>query len=370
MKILEANVDDIGMNGVYALVCSIVKNRPSEDTVDMAAYEHFEEKSDIERLRKVGCAVHYVGYEGNKIAKQFVCYSKLKSLIVSGKYDCVHIHSDVAYKHLVMSLAAKSAGCPKIVIHSHASNVDGQRFRWLKVIAHKLCRRLLRFTGTDFVTCSDLAGRWMFPNIPAEKVDFLKNGIDVDAFRLNMETRLRIRREMGLEGNFVIGHVGRFSYQKNHDFLLRVFKMVKEQDDNAVLLLIGKGELLEASKRQAKELGVSESVIFYGPADNVNELMQAIDVFVLPSHLEGLPIVGVEAQAAGLPCIFSDLVTREANIAGTVQYLPIDEHDEDRWATAIADKRNEERRDTSSSVKNSAFSVTDTVNTLWKIYKR
>lgn len=370
MKILEANVDDIGLNGVYALVCSIVKNRPSEDTVDIAAYEHFEEKSDIERLHEVRCEVHYIGYEGNKVAKQFACFRKLRSLIIAGKYDCVHIHSDVAYKHLVMSLAAKSAGCPKIVLHSHASNVDGQRFRWLKVIAHKICRRLLKFTGTDFVTCSDLAGRWMFPNIPAEKVDFLKNGIDVDAFRLNMETRQRLRKEMGIEGKFVVGHVGRFSYQKNHDFLLRVFTKVREQDSNAVLLLIGKGELFEASEQQAKELGVYESVIFYGPAGNVNELMQAMDIFALPSHLEGLPIVGVEAQAAGLPCIFSDLVTREANITGTVQYLPIEEHDVERWAAAIADKKNEARLDTSSSVKNSAFSVTDTVNTLWEIYKR
>lgn len=370
MKILETNVDDIGLNGVYALVCSIVKNRPQGDTVDIAAYEHFEERRNVGKLSEVGCEVHYIGYEGSKILKQFVCFRKLKSLILTGKYDCVHIHSDVAYKHLVMGLAAKSARCPKIVFHSHASNVDGLHFRWLKVIAHKFCRRMLRFVGTDFVTCSDLAGQWMFPNIPAGKVDYLKNGIDVEAFRLNMDVRCRVRKEMGLVDKFVIGHVGRFSYQKNHDFLLRVFQKVKQRDPDAVLLLIGKGELLEASKRLARELGIDESVIFYGPADNVNELMQAMDVFALPSHLEGLPIVGVEAQAAGLPCIFSDYVTSEANIVGTANYLPIGDCDAEQWAAAIASKKKEVRHDTSSPVKDSAFSVTDTVNTLWKIYKR
>lgn len=370
MKILEANVDDIGLNGVYALVCSIIKNRPTEDTVDIAAYEHFENPDDIKKLSSIGCNVFYVGYEGNKIAKQFVCLNNLISLIKSGKYNCVHIHSDVAYKPLVMGLAARFAGCEKIVLHSHASNVDGQHFRWLKTIAHKLCRPLLKFIGTDFITCSDLAGQWMFPNIPAKQLTFLKNGIDIDSFRLNTETRQRIREAIGAKGKFVVGHVGRFAYQKNHEFLLKVFQKVKQTTPDATLLLIGKGELTDAIKRQAKSLGITESVIFYGPADNVNELMQAMDVFVLPSHLEGLPIVGVEAQAAGLPCIFSDRVTREVNLTGNVQFLPISDPDVTKWASAIAATKGRERSDTSPALKESDFSVTDTVKTLWKVYKR
>lgn len=370
MKILEANVDDIGLNGVYALVCSIIKNRPTEDTVDIAAYEHFEGPDDIERLSSIGCKVFYVGYEGNKIAKQFVCFHNLKSLIKSGGYNCVHIHSDVAYKPLVMGLAARFAGCEKIVLHSHASNVDGQRFRWLKNIAHKFCRRFLKFIGTDFITCSDLAGQWMFPNIPAGEVTFLKNGIDIDSFRLNTETRKRIREAIGANDRFVVGHVGRFAYQKNHEFLLKVFHKVKQSVPEATLLLIGKGELTDAIKRQAESLSIAESVIFYGPADNVNELMQAMDVFVLPSHLEGLPIVGVEAQAAGLPCIFSDRITREVNLTGNVQFLPISESDAAKWASVIVAAKGRERSDTSPALKESDFSVTDTVKNLWKIYKR
>lgn len=370
MKILEVNVDDIGRNGVYSLVCSFIKNRPSGDTVDIAAYERFEDESNIKKLNSIGCNVFYIGYAGNKIAKQFVCFRKLKALVKTGGYDCVHIHSDVAYKHLVMSLAAKSAGCPKIVLHSHASNVDGQKHRWLKSLAHKLCRRLLPFTSTDYITCSDLAGRWMFPNIPASKVTFLKNGIDIEAFRFNAEVRSAMRQSLKLDGRYVVGHVGRFAYQKNHDFLLRVFEKLRKTSDDAALLLIGEGELFEASKRQAESLGISDSVIFYGTADNVNELMQAMDVFVLPSHLEGLPIVGVEAQAAGLPCFFSDRITKEANISGDVQYLPIADSDIDKWVSALMDAKNRKRRDTSAVLQGSSFSVADTVNTLWKVYRR
>lgn len=370
MKILETNVDDIGLNGVYALVCSIIKNRPTEDTVDIAAYEHFENPDDIEKLSRIGSRVFYVGYEGNKIAKQFACFHNLSHLIKSGKYNCVHIHSDVAYKPLVMGLAARFAGCKKIVLHSHASNVDGQRFRWLKNIAHKSCRRLLKFIGTDFITCSDLAGQWMFPNIPTKEVTFLKNGIDIDSFRLNTETRHRIREAIGAKDKFVVGHVGRFAYQKNHEFLLKVFQKVKQTTPDAILLLIGKGELTDAVKRQANDLGIAESVIFYGPADNVNELMQAMDVFVLPSHLEGLPIVGVEAQTAGLPCIFSDRITREVNLTGNAQFLPITDSDAAKWASAIVATKGRKRCDTSQAIEESNFSVTDTVKNLWKVYKR
>ena len=167
--------------------------------------------------------------------------------------------------------------------------------------------------------------------------DFIPNAIEVDRFLYNPQVRDKMRQQYHLEGKHVIGHVGRFMAQKNHTFLLDVFAAYKKEDKDAYLVLLGDGELMETVKNKAKELGVADSVLFVGNVGNANEWYQAFDVFMLPSIWEGLPVVGVEAQAADLPCIFSDNVTKEIGLSDKASFLSL-HADMDSWVSEIQKK--------------------------------
>ena len=368
MKVLEINVNDIGMGGVFSLVRNIIKLKDSDIQIDIATLEPFEKAENENGLRNIGSEVYYVGYEGNKLLKQFVCFYNLIILLKEKGYKCVHIHSDVANKLFVSGLASKFAGVQKIILHSHASDVDGKH-RWAKRIYHKGCRRLLKYIGTDFLSCSDLASSWMFPNVYVEKIIMINNGVDLNRFRYNIIERQNIRKELGLLQNFVIGHIGRFTYQKNHEYLIKVFSDVVKRMPNAKLLLIGEGELESRIKEVVDKHGINNNVIFYGTSNGVEKLFMCMDVFVLPSNFEGLPIVGVEAQAAGLPVLFSTEITRSAKLTTPVKFLPIGEDGIKEWVESITSLVGFERHDTYEELKKRGFDLKDTVDILQSLYK-
>ncbi|MDY4175752.1 MAG: glycosyltransferase [Bacteroidales bacterium] len=371
MKILEYNVDDLGHGGVFALVKSVVKEKPKEIQIDIAAVEHFVEKQNIKNLQNEGCRVFEIGREGSKVIKQIFCARNLYKLLKAEEYDCIHVHGDVANKLLIAALVSRFYGVKKIVLHSHASGVDGSN-RLLKKFFHSSTRWLLRFLGTDYVACSRVAADWMFPNVARERVRLIKNGVQLDRFGFDENLRHLKRTELALAGKVVVGHVGRFAYQKNHEFLLRCFNMICNRHENVALLLVGEGEGENHSKEYVEKNGLKDKVIFYGVTDNVGPLMMAMDVFFLPSHFEGLPIAGVEAQASGLPCAFSDKITREANILDTTVSIPICEGCESKWADFFeAVVKNQEKYDRSKAievVKRSGFSIESTIADFMNVY--
>lgn len=368
-KILQVNVDDIGMGGVFALVRNVVRLRPPGAVVDIAAIEPFERSANVELLRNCGCTVHYVGRSGSKVLKNVAAFLNLRKLLANNRYDAVHIHADVANKLLVSACAAKLAGCRKIIVHSHASGVDGDNRR-LKMVLHRVCRRLLRYVATDYLSCSDLATEWMFPNVGRERVVMIRNGVDLERFRYSPSVRAKLREELGMGDKLVVGHVGRFAYQKNHDYLIDVFRALRSVRPDAVLLLIGEGPLEKDVRAKVVALGLGEYVIFGGVCPNISELMQAMDVFVLPSHFEGLPIVGVEAQAAALPCVFSDKISRKAKICADVEFLPIEASAVASWVAAIGQMAANCRKDSYDTMRRAGFSIEDTVSSLWKVYEK
>lgn len=136
-----------------------------------------------------------------------------EKLIREQNYTCVHIHADVANKLMVSGMAARTAGVTKIILHSHAAGVDGNH-RWLKAWIHRRCRRLLKWIGTDYVACSDIAAEWMFPNIAAKEITLIQNGIDLQKFRFSQTVREMVRKQLQISDELLIGHVGRFCYQK------------------------------------------------------------------------------------------------------------------------------------------------------------
>lgn len=226
-KVLEVNVDDLYSGGVFSLLKNVIINRDSTINIDIAALEKFEKKENLDILAEHNCKVHYVGCTGNKILKQLKIYKNLKSLIETETYDCIHIHADVSNKLLISGLAAKRAGARKIILHSHASGVDG-KYRKMKLLIHKVCRCFLKYIGTDFVACSDLAAFWMFKNISLNHITIINNGVDLEKFRFNVEMRYEMRKKLNIRDNeLVIGHVGRFAYQKNHEYLVTLFSALK-----------------------------------------------------------------------------------------------------------------------------------------------
>lgn len=240
------------------------------------------------------------------------------------EYTLVHSHID-AMSYLPL-LAAKRAGVPVRIAHSHNTSIDLD----VKYPLKQYFRHRLPSVATHFFACGQEAGEYLFGDRP---VQVISNGIETAKFHYDAETRRSVRHQMGLEGKCVVGHVGRLSRQKNQTFLMRIFAAIAQRRD-AVMLLAGTGEQEANLRRLAKKLGIEDRVFFLGNRADVQHLYQAMDVFVLPSRFEGVPLVGIEAQTAGLPCFFSDRVPREVAFTENCAFLPLTESPE-YWAEAI-----------------------------------
>lgn len=367
-KVLEVNVDDTGYGGVFSLVKGVIARKKDNEFIDIAAIEKFEKENNIKELKKYKSNVYYIGYHGNKILKQFICLKNLIKLIKKNKYECVHIHADVSNKLLVSGIAAKLAGVNKIILHSHAAGVDGNN-RKIKLFFHYICRRILKQIGDEYVACSELAAEWMFPNIKRKEIIIIKNGVDLNKFRFNKEDRIRVRNQLGIKNEYIVGHVGRFAYQKNHTYLIDIFAELCKRRNDVKLLLVGEGILEQEIKKKVEILKLRDKVIFYGTTDEIEKIFSSIDVFILPSHFEGLPIVGVEAQASGLPVVFSSMITREAAVLKNVEYIDITEQKVLNWCNVIEQFISLPRLDSYAEMKAAGFSMEDTQKNFYKLYE-
>ena len=227
-------------------------------------------------------------------------------------------------------IVAKRQKIKHIIIHSHNSNTPSGLLRKLLNALNKPFLHL----GTDFFACSKLAGEWLFGKnfLKKHELKIINNAVDIDKYKFNAQTRENIRNELECREKFVIGHVGRFCYQKNHDFLINVFYEVQKEDKDMILLLIGEGELKEEIQEKVKKLNIQDNVIFLGTTNKVQNYLQAMDLFVLPSRFEGLPVVGIEAQASGTKCLFSNNITKETKIVDNTEFLDLNVQE---WKNAI-----------------------------------
>ena len=191
--------------------------------------------------------------------------------------------------------------------------------------------------------------------------------MDLEKYKFDEIERQRTREKYELENKFVIGHVGRFSYQKNHDFLIDVFYEIIKRNPNAMLLLIGYGELEQKIKEKVLRLGLDPNVIFIGKTEDLAKYYNAMDCFVLPSFYEGLPVVGIEAQAFGLPCVFSSEITPETKILDTCSFLSLEES-ADIWAERILQNQNLKRNDNNELIKSAGYDLKEEVRKLTNYY--
>ena len=220
------------------------------------------------------------------------------------------------------------------IFHAHGASITKD---W-KLPIKLVCKACLPTNMTHHFSCGVEAAKCYFGQKVVDENDYvlIPNAIDVARFIYNPKIRNKIRKENNLENKHVVGHVGRFMAQKNHTFLMDVFAEVLKIDSQAHLVLLGDGELMDEIKRKTADLGISEHVTFVGNVGNANEWYQAFDCFVLPSIWEGLPVVGVEAQAADLPCVFSSAITREIGLSQRAKFVPLTES-VSVWAKTLCD---------------------------------
>ncbi|MEE8885780.1 MAG: glycosyltransferase [Eubacteriales bacterium] len=370
-EILEVNVDDRGCGGVFSLVRSVILNKPEGYHMDIACIMPFSEEKHVKELNDAGCQIYFIGIEGQHHVSMKDLEKNLYALLERHHYEYVHVHSDTAYRMAAFGRAAKRAGVPHIIFHSHATDVDGN-YRRVKKILHLRYRGQLKKLGTRFVACSRLAAQWMYPEIPEDQVTIVNNGVDLKRFRFDPEVRKEERNRLGLSDALVVGTVGRFSYQKNQEYMIDILSLLVKRRPDAKLLIVGShdgtDDIWNMVREKTAAAGLDDRVIFYGTSPHVERLMQAMDVLILPSRFEGLPVVGVEAQAAGLPCIFSDRITRETKLTDNAEFIGIGPEDAGKWAEEICRMAELPRMDTYERLKEERFDLSDTIEAFLNLY--
>ena len=308
----------------------------------------------------------------NKIVNRITELKDLRRFFKEHHYDIIHIDTDTLRMDGVL-YCAKKEGVIKRVIHSHNAkfgNIKKGVDRFEAVC--NIRRSLIAKWATDYLACSDLAAKWLFPDklIRNNKVLMVKNGIDGKRFMFDENIRQKMRLELGIaDDQKLIGHVGRFDPQKNHTFLVDMFKVALEKDSNLRLILIGNGDLKESIVNKIREYNIEDKVKLVSSTDNVPNYFFAMDVFILPSLYEGLPLTCLEAQASGLPTLLSDTITSEAKITSLAEYLPIT--DASIWAdrlSSIEIKDTQARLNANIELKESGFEINDASEILTEIY--
>lgn len=355
MKILIINTVNFELNGISSVIMNYYKGMNKKDIdIDFMAISEINEKyiKEINRESNI--------YTLNRKKNPLKYFKELYKLMKQKKYDIVHIHGNSATV-TIETIAAFMARVPVRIVHSHNTTCNYKKL-------HKILYPIMKKTYTHGFACGYEAGKWLFKG---EKFEIVKNGIDLKKYIFDINARIKMKKKLSCTDKIILGHVGNFVDQKNHNFLIEVFDKLLKTNDNYELVLIGDGPLLNEIKNKVDILGISKNVKFIGKTTEVNSYMQAMDILLLPSHYEGLPVVLIEAQALGLPCLVSDKVSQEAKITELVKFIPIE--DSDIWIKNIKNQCIEENRDSKKwhiDIKNSGYDISKNSENMKCLYKR
>lgn len=248
------------------------------------------------------------------------------------------IHGHVRSTASIYLKIAKRHGLVTIA-HSHSTS-NGNR---ISAIVKRIMQLPIRKQADYLFACSDKAGKWLYGEkaITQQNYYMIPNGVDLKRFEFDVNKRNQMRMTLGIKKDMMIlGHIGRLSTPKNHKFLLNVFNKYHKINSNSKLLLVGDGELFDCIKEHIDKLNISDAVIMTGSKQNTEDYYQVMDIFVFPSLWEGLPVSVVEAQANGLQCLISDVITHDVDLTDLIQYLPLDE---ELWLGAIVEAHKKKR---------------------------
>ncbi|WP_078429774.1 glycosyltransferase family 1 protein [Alkalihalobacterium alkalinitrilicum] len=350
LKNMQANIDTSKVQFDY-IIC---------DSDETGEFDTFVEK--------FGSKVHILSpLKSNKI---FRYISEVDTFFKTNgsEYDIVHGHLS-SLGVIYLSIASKY-GIKHRVIHSHATRLSDKRLNEFRNFFTELP---LKKAANIYFACSKKAGEHKFgkKNMDNNKVHIINNAVDVNKYRFDTEKRVKLRKELNLEDKIVIGNVGRLSNQKNLLFLIDVFHRIYDKDKKAVLMLIGDGELFTTLKNKVDSLGLKNAVLFLGKRSDVDKLLQAMDVFVMTSLYEGFPLVGVEAQCSGLPCVFSNTITKEIKVTDGCEFLSLKETKE-LWASKILNlvRENSGRNQAYKLVANAGYDIKKEAEKLQRLYHK
>lgn len=300
----------------------------------------------------------------------FEYQKELYRIFKENNYKIVHSH--ISTLSVFPLRIAKKAGVPIRIAHSHSTS---NKKEWKRNLIKNILRPFSKLYANQFFACSELSGRWLFGEkaFKNDKIKIINNAIDLEKFKFNKEKRNEIRKKLKIDENIIlIGHIGRFVTQKNHEFLIDVFNEIikkrKQENFDSKLILIGQGNLKENIIEKIKYLGLQDYVIFTGQTTNVSDYYNAMDIFVLPSLYEGLPVVGIEAQANGLLCEFSTDMTKETKVLNTTKFISLKETAK-KWAEIILeDYKNFKRKNSFDEMTKKNFNIKEEAKKLEKYY--
>lgn len=349
--------------GAQAFIMNIYRNIDREkyqfDFLIRCKNEVNDEKL-VQEIKKLGGNIYTTASFPRHILKNFreVNYFLYKH---KEKYDAIHIHMN-SFLYIIPLILAKKYSIPKIIIHSHNSMANKGFYTPL----HYINRKIFLKYATDYVACSELAGKWMFGK---RKYILLKNGIDLEKFLYDPQIRKEVREELGLGNQIVIGNIGRFTKQKNHDYIIQVFEKYLKRNPNSVLVLAGIGELENSIRKLVKQKELVDYVIFLGLREDAYRLYNAFDIFLMPSKYEGLPFTLIEAQASGLPCVISSIISDEAVVTKDVVKGDL-EGDCLEWVYKLEKIfQSFVRKNTMKIMQQAGFDIKTTIEDVKKLYK-
>lgn len=348
--------------GVEAVIMNYYRHIDRSKVQFDFVVDGFERTQLDDEIEAMGGQVYHV----TPYRKNVFSYMKeIATIIRENHYEIVH--SNMNTLACFSLFAAWCADANVRILHNHSMAVSQEG---LRSVLKYILRPFSKMFANHYFACSILSGEWMYGSqkMKTGEVKILNNAIDVDKFLYNEKVRQELRKELGIaEDDFVVGHIGRFMFQKNHAFLLDIFAAVHKVNKKAKLVLVGDGELRPEMEEKAKTLGIDDSVMFLGLRKDTARLYNIMDVFVLPSWYEGLPVVSVEAQANGLTCLLSDRIAKESKLVDNVEFLKL-EIGAKGWADRILAESIQRENGVKEKLEARGFSVKKETHALEEFY--
>lgn len=349
--------------GVEAVIMNYYRNIDRNQVQFDFVIDGYDKTYLDDEIKAMGGKVYHVEPYRKNIFRYMV---QIYKIVRNGHYDIVH--SNMNTLSVFSLFPAWLAGAKQRILHNHSTAVrqEGKR----SLMKHIL-RPIAPLFANRYAACSIFAGDWMYGKewMAKGEVKIIRNAIDLKKYAFSQELRKRYRQELGIaDDDFVIGHVGRFMFQKNHRFLLQIFYEISKCKENAKLLLVGDGELRSEIEKKVYDIGIDKKVLFLGLREDVQAIYNAMDMFVLPSWYEGLPVVSVEAQANGLRCVFSTNVTSESKLTGSVEFMDL-AAGASNWAMHILQGNNSRNSSAEKEMRLAGFDIETQAQKLVDWYK-
>lgn len=365
VRVLQVFGEPFSSGGQEAFIMNMYENINRDNVqFDFFTPYYCDNANMKKRIQELGGNVFVCNKSFDKKRKENF-KEQLILFLENNYYDIIHIHSGSTYVLANGAKIAKKFGINKVIVHSHIAGTNKIKSLLLKIFFSGKLKK----NADYFFSCSRAAAEFKFPNkiIKENKYTVINNGIDCEKYSYNEEIRHEYREQFNFENCFVIGNVGRMENQKNQSFLIDVFNEISKIDETARLLLVGAGSLEQMLRNKIKDYDLESRVIILQNRSDVNKILQAVDVFAFPSIFEGLGIVAIEAQAAGLVTVCSEFIPEEANITELFKRVPISDGI-NRWVSEILKYKDNKRKDYSKKIIEAGYSAKESASKLEKIY--